>query len=202
MFVAFNWCLNFKANLNSNLWKNRENRKKWKKSIPTVGPKLAHLGPTTPLLPCAACSLTRVADGWNPLLNLTLHPLSAALFPLLLSQTIRAHLSSRSLRCVASSWTHRLVILLARFVACSARSPPHAWLPNSPLISLFVRTPPRRNLIPALIYRAAPPSALSDRKHHNLGKQIEGERNLAAMGESNGGWRSGSGFRSSSVTSM
>jgi hypothetical protein len=95
LFVAFNWCLNFKANLNSNLWKNRENRKKWK-SIPTVGPKLAHLGPTTPLLPCAACSLTRVADGWNPLLSLTLHPLSAALFPLLLSQTIRAHPSNRS----------------------------------------------------------------------------------------------------------
>jgi hypothetical protein len=55
---------------------------------------------------------------------------------------------------------------------------------------------------PCAYISGCPPSSLSDRKHHNPGKQIDGERKLATMGESNGGWRSGSGFRSSSVTSM
>jgi hypothetical protein len=48
--------LNFKANLNSNLWEKIEKTEKGG-NIPTVGPKLAHLGPTTPLLPFVACTL-------------------------------------------------------------------------------------------------------------------------------------------------
>jgi hypothetical protein len=98
-----------------------------------------------------------------------------------LLQTIRAHPSSRSPRCVASSWTRRLVVLLAQSVACSARSPPRAWLPNSPWISPFVRTPPGRNLIPALIYRVAPLPLYRIGSTVTQGTQIEGERKLAAM---------------------
>jgi hypothetical protein len=34
---------------------------------------------------------------------------------------------------------------------------------------------------PCAYISGCPPSSLSDRKHHNPGKQIEGERKLAAM---------------------
>ena len=47
----------------------------------------------------------------------------------------------------------------------------------------------REEPLPCAYISGCAPSSLSDRKHHNPGKQIEGERKLAAMGKSEFGRR-------------